>query len=428
MRVGLPLTANFIPFLFITLVVGALVGSAAAQDPVYREQNEYPVLDEIEAARDSVKAARDSVRAAVDARYEAEAKAKKEAKRDLRIDWSDVKSPDSPDDFDQIWHLPPTPQYYTGTCWAFCSVSYMESEVYRLTGRAIKLSEMWVVYWEYVEKARSYLESFGHTPVAEGGQDHGTLEIFRKYGAVTREAYPGILTADGRHDHTPLRKELQGFLKWVLDSGSWDIDQNMAYVRAILDKHLGAPPETVAFEGREYSPLDFRREILQLRIDDYEACVSRLDEPFYTRVLLDVYDNWRRKDDYLNLPLHDFYEVIKKAVKDGYTVCIGGDNSEAGMDGKFDTAIIPEWDIPAKAINQASREFRIDNGTTSDDHGVHIVGYKRYGGQDWFLIKDSNRSSRLGRHKGYYFWSGDYIKLKMLSFTIHKDRLQGLLD
>ena len=120
--------------------------------------------------------------------------------------------------------------------------------------------------------------------------------------------------------------------------------------------------------------------------------------------------------------------MIKNAVQDGYTVSVGGDNSEAGMDGKFDVAIVPEWDIPSDYINQGSREFRIANGTTGDDHGVHVVGYKEIGGRDWFLIKDSNRSSRLGEFKGYYFWDGDYIKLKMLSFTIHEDRLNEYLN
>jgi len=55
------------------------------------------------------------------------------------------------------------------------------------------------------------------------------------------------------------------------------------------------------------------------------------------------------------------------------------------------------------------------------------VGYVRHGGQDWFLVKDSNRSSRYGRFKGYYFYSGDYIRLKMLSGMVHKDLLAGML-
>ncbi len=383
-------------FLTTLMTIFWIASSVLADDPVYRTKNEYPVLDEIVEVREANDAERDSIRALVDQKYEDEAEAKSDAGKDLRVDWSKIKAPKSPEVFDQLWHLPPTPQFYTGSCWAFCSVSYMESEAKRLGAPEVKLSEMWVVYWEFVEKSRAYLKSFGHTPLSQGSQDHGTLEIFRKYGAMTREGYPGVLLPKNRHDHTPLMAELKGFLDWVLESKSWDEATNMSYVRAILNKHLGNPPADVVYDGQTYSPQSFLTDVLHLNLDDYVGCVSRMDTPFYTRVLLDVNDNWRRKDDYLNLPLHDFYEVIKKSVKDGYTVSIGGDNSEAGMDGKFDTAIVPQWDIPAKYINQASREFRIDNGTTGDDHGVHIVGYTKMGGQDWFLIKDRDRSSRLG--------------------------------
>jgi bleomycin hydrolase len=403
-------------------------GEALADDPVYRDQNKYPVLDSMTAERDSLQAFRDSVRADIDALYADQKKAKKEAGRDLRVGWTNIETPTDPGQFEQLWHIPPVPQYYTGTCWAFCSVSYLESEAKRLQDVEVKLSEMWVVYWEYVEKARSFLREFGHTPVDQGGQDHGTLEIVRQYGAVPHEAYPGVLDSQGRHDHTLLIKELKGYLNWVLESGTWDEQQNLAYVRSILDKHMGPVPEEFTWDGETHTPESFLSDVLRLGMGQYRSVVSRLDEPFQSEVLLDVHDNWRRKENYLNLPLDDFYAVVKNAVADGYTVSIGGDNSEAGMDGKFDVAIVPEWDIPAEYINQGSREFRIANGTTGDDHGVHVVGFKHLGGRDWFLIKDSNRSSRLGSHKGYYFWDGDYIKLKMLSFTIHEDRLKEYVN
>ncbi len=421
-------TRKLMSLLAILLLAFVFVSSALAADPVYRAKNKYPILKEITDARDANQAIRDSIRAEVDAQYKAAAEAQDEDGLSLRVDWGKIKRPSGPDVFDQVWHQPPTPQFYTGTCWAFCSTSFIESEAHRISGNEVKLSEMWIVYWELVEKSASYLRTFGHTPVSQGGQDSGTLAVLGKYGVVPKSAYAGILQDDGRHDHTPLMKELNGYLTWVLESGSWDEIQNLAYVRSILNKHLGTPPESFQFEGKTYSPQAFLKEVLQVNPDDYVSCVSRMDQPFYTNVLLDVVDNWRRKDNYLNLPLHDFTEVIKKAIKDGYTVSIGGDNSEAGMDGMFDCAIIPEWDIPAKYINQASREFRIDNRTTGDDHGVHVVGMKKIGGRQWYLIKDSNRSSRLGEFKGYYFWDADYIKLKMLSFTIHKDRLEGLLN
>ena len=409
----------------LLLILTAAAASRAA-DPVYRPANKYPVLEEMSAERKAAAARRDSVRAEVDAIYAADAAARREAAQSLRVDWSGIDAPDSPAEFDQVWHTPPTPQYMTSTCWAFCSTSFMESESKRIAGNEIKLSEMWVVYWEYVEKARSFLREFGHTPFAQGGQDKGTIEVFRQYGAVPREAYPGVLDPAGRHDHTDLERELKGYLQWVLDSGTWDEEQNLAYVRSILDKHLGTPPTSIEWEGRRYTPREFLTDVLQLEMDDYRFVVSRMDKPFHEAVLLDVPDNWRRSDDYLNLPLDEFYGVLKKAIGEGYSVSIGGDNSEPGMDGQYDKAIIPAWDIPAAFINQASREFRIANGTTGDDHGVHIVGTTERGGRTWFLIKDSNRSSRLGTHQGYYFWDGDYIRLKMLSYTVHKDLLEGV--
>ncbi|MCB1182263.1 peptidase C1 [bacterium] len=414
------------PIVLLTLLASLLVASLApAADPVYREKNKYPVLDEMKAAREARHAARDSVRAEVDAIYRADAEARDEARQALRVDWSGIEAPESPAEFTQVWHTPPVPQYYTGTCWAFCSTSFLESESKRIAGNEIKLSEMWVVYWEYVEKARSFLREFGHTPVAQGGQDVGTLEICRQYGIVPRDAYPGVLTADGRYDHTDLERELSGYLDWVLASGTWDEERNLAYVRSILDKHMGPPPGTVAWEGRQYTPREFLVDVLQLDLDAYRGVVSRLDRPFNESVLLDVEDNWRRVDTYLNLPLDTFYAVIKRSLAEGYSVSIGGDNSEPGMDGLHDKAIVPEWDIPAAAIDQGAREFRIVNGTTTDDHGVHLVGTAEVGGREWFLVKDSNRSSRLGEHKGYYFWDGDYIRLKMLSYTVHRDMLEG---
>ena len=97
------------------------------------------------------------------------------------------------------------------------------------------------------------------------------------------------------------------------------------------------------------------------------------------------------------------------------------------MDGMAGAAVIPPWDIPARFIDQDSRELRIANGTTTDDHGMHAVGFLRHGGRDWLLIKDSNQSSRLGRFKGYYFYAGDYVRLKTLTCLVPKSRLAGLL-
>ena len=416
--------------LLASLLICAAAAPASAREPdrpVYRPANKYPVLEEMEREREAARAHQDSLQDLVDRRYAEEAERAEAEERVLRLDWAGIERPAGPDAFAANWHFPPVPQYYTGTCWAFCSTSFFESEVERLTGREIKLSEMWTVYWEYVERTRRFVREYGHSVIAEGSQDHGTLEVFRAHGAVPASAYDGCPQAGGRHDHQPLVTEVRGFLDWMKENRYWDEEGAVAHVRTILDRHLGPPPESFTHEGRTYRPQEFLREVLRLDMDDYVNVVSTLKEPFGAYVLLDVVDNWRRKDDYLNLPLADFYRVVREAVQAGYPVSLGGDVSEPGLDGLQDAAVIPSWDIPAAAIDQAAREFRIASGQTTDDHGVHAVGYLRHGGRDWFLIKDSNRSSRLGRFPGYYFYDGDYIRLKSLAFMVHRDRLQGLL-
>ena len=148
-----------------------------------------------------------------------------------------------------------------------------------------------------------------------------------------------------------------------------------------------------------------------------------MQQPYWKQVEYQVEDNWWHNKDYWNIPLDDFMKLFKNAIKNGFTVCIGGDVSEAGKDASKDVFLVPEFDIPVDYINEYSRQFRFSNGTTADDHGIHVVGWTNLDGIDWYLIKDSGSSSRNGNNKGYYFFREDYVKLKIMDFMIHKDAL-----
>jgi len=97
--------------------------------------------------------------------------------------------------------------------------------------------------------------------------------------------------------------------------------------------------------------------------------------------------------------------------------------------------LFPIFDIPSSYINEDARQFRFSNKTTTDDHGMHLIGYvENYNGdgKDWFLIKDSSSGSRNNDKDvpefGYYFFSEDYFKLKMIDLTIHKDAVKDILS
>ncbi|MBD3179668.1 MAG: peptidase C1 [Candidatus Latescibacteria bacterium] len=392
----------------------------------YRKDYRDPVLKRMKEEMDSLAAVRDSITAEINKRYREKEKKEREEREEIRLDFKEIRKPESPESFSPPFHFKPVPQYYTGTCWCFCTTSFMESEIARLTGTEIKLSEMYTVYWEYVEKARGYIRKRGNQPFAQGGESDGVFIIWDKYGVVPLEEYPGLTGSNDKHNHKMLRNEMFGYLECVRENGTWDEEHNLAQIRLILDRYLGRPPAEFEFEGRKITPKEFVDKVLKVDTDDYVQVMSTLSEPFYVQAEFDVPDNWRPTDTYYNLPLDEFYGHIRKAVSEGYTVCIGGDVSEPGYNGFEDGAVIPDYDIPRDYISQDSREMRIYNHTTTDDHGIHLLAHREVDGDDWFLIKDSSRSSRHGEFHGYLFYREDYVKLKMLTYTVHRDVLEDL--
>ena len=53
--------------------------------------------------------------------------------------------------------LPAISQGRAGTCWAFATMSFLESEVERMHGEAVDLSELHTVYHAYAEKAERFV-------------------------------------------------------------------------------------------------------------------------------------------------------------------------------------------------------------------------------------------------------------------------------
>ena len=393
----------------------------------YEKRYSDPVLKALEEARDKEQASRDEETAQIRKRQAEEKKKDKEQARSLQSDMAGVNPPPAPAAFKSMFHFPPVAQFSTSTCWSFSTTSYFESEIFRLSGKKIKLSEMWTVYFEYLEKVRRFVEERGASLVAEGGESNALNRIWKEHGVVPAEAYAGYLDNKEKHDHSRLIEEIGAFLDYVKSNNLWNEKDVLDHVAVILNKHLGAPPSRFVYDGREMTPQEFLKNETPLDMDNYVDIMSTSYYPFYTFQEYAVPDNWWHNKEYFNVPLDVWYGLILKAVKAGYTVGIGGDVSEPGKLGFQDVCFIPSFDIPAAAIDQDAREFRISNSTTEDDHGIHIVGYKNYKGHDWFLVKDSGRSARWGKHEGYFFFRGDYVKLKMLSITVPRDLAKDLL-
>lgn len=352
---------------------------------------------------------------------------KKEPKKTFKVDFTELDLPKSKDEFTHYWHNDPLSQGLTGTCWSFSTTSFFESEIYRVNKRKVKLSEMYTVYWEYVEKARRFVKERGDSHFAEGSEANAVRRMWKMYGIVPEEVYTCRFPEQRYFDHSKLIDEMTGYLKSVKERNAWNEDEVLSTIKSILNYYIGMPPVKFTYDGKEYTPKEFLLKVVNLNLDDYIDLISLMQSPYYTKIIYDVPDNWWRDGSYYNVPLDEYMNLIKNAIRNGFTMAIGGDVSEAGIDANYKVAMVPTFDIPSDYIDENARQFRFSNETTTDDHGIHLVGYKNQNGKDWFLIKDSGSGSFNVGDRGYYFYSEDYVKLKIIDFMVHRDAVGDLL-
>ena len=355
-------------------------------------------------------------------------KPKKKERKVFQLDFNGIQFPKSLEGFKKYWFNPPISQGITGTCWDFSTTSFFESEVYRVHHRKIKLSEMYTDYWEYVEKAKRFVEERGNSVFGEGSEANAVPRIWKKYGVIPEKDFKGLLPGQKYYDHRKLYSEMNDYLQSVKKNNAWNEAEVVSTIKSILAHYMGTPPTKVTVDGKEYTPKEYFKKFVDLNLDNYVDIMSLMQKPYWKKVEYPVSDNWWHSKEYYNVPLDVFMKVIKNAIENGYTMAIGGDVSEPGYVGKENVAIVPTFDIPSKYINEYARQFRFSNKTTTDDHGIHLVGYKKINGKYWFLIKDSASGGRDGKNPGYYFYREDYVKLKMMDFMICKDALGNLLS
>lgn len=322
-------------------------------------------------------------------------------------------------------------QCRTGTCWSYSTVSFIESEIYRQTGKMIDLSEMFNVRVTYPKKAEMYVRYHGKYQFGPGSLCHDVINVVASAGMVPESAYPGLPSEDLRHDHGQLDAVLEAVVKAVVDKPDATYgDAWKASVQSVLDAYLGDYPQSFTYEGERYSPASFR-DMLGFKPDAYVSLTSFSHHPFYTDFVLEVPDNFSMGRFY-NLPLDHLEQLVVKALENGYTVAWDADVSERGFRFKDGIAVLPaDQDALKKGlterveeanVNQDSRQQGFDNFSTTDDHLMHITGLAtdQYGTR-YFIVKNSWGSDNP--YGGYQYVSTAYFRSKTVSVLLHRDAL-----
>jgi len=348
--------------------------------------------------------------------------------KQFKLDFNDRDYPTDISRYEVSFHSLPVSQGNSGTCWAYAATSFMESEVFRENKIKVKLSEIYIVYWEYIERAKYFVKTKGDTYLGEGSETNAILRVMRDHGLVPYSVYTGLQNDKSYNNHEELFNEYETFLRSIKEKNIWDENAVITEVKNILEKYLGAPPNEFTYIDRTYSPETFLTDYLKLNPNNYFSFISTKYFPYNEKHELIENDNWWHCDDYYNLNLNDFMYLLNKAMTTGYTIGICGDVSEPGYDQITEVAVIPDFDIPSPYINENSRQLRLSNYSTTDDHCIHIVGYQKIDDIFWYLIKDSGSGAFDGKNKGYRFYHEDYIKLKIMNYMVHLDIAKEILD
>jgi bleomycin hydrolase len=341
-------------------------------------------------------------------------------------------------------------QYRSGTCWSYAGIAFLESELLKSGFGEVDLSEAMIIRNAYKEKADRYVRWQGAINFGGGGAFHDVTEMIKKYGIIPERDYSGLVIDEEYFVHGEMDNVFKNYVKAIIENKNRKLTPVWRTgFDGLLDAYLGAVPEKFTFNGKEYTPQSFAAS-LPVNMDDYIELTSFTHHPFYTSFILELPDNWMHYGVF-NVPLDDMIEIIDNSLAMGHTVAWAADVSEKGFSWKNGLAVVPDEETPdlsgtekekwesltekeqaemlysfenpvkKKVITQQIRQKGFDNYTTTDDHGMEIVGmaYDRNEGK-YYIVK--NLWGTDGHiYNGYLYASEAYVRYKTTDIMVNKN-------
>ncbi len=188
----------------------------------------------------------------------------------------------------QVDATPVKSQGSTGTCWAFASTSFVESELLRMGKVEFDISEMWTVRNCYIDKADRYIRYHGTSNFSQGGQAHDVMWTIKEHGMVPEKTYDGQPYEQEKYNHRELESVLKGMLDGIMPKKQGKLTPvwKEAFT-SVLDVYLGTAPEKFEYDGKSYTLEHFAKH-LDFNTDDYIEFTSYTHHPFYEKVNLEL--------------------------------------------------------------------------------------------------------------------------------------------
>ena len=344
-------------------------------------------------------------------------------------------------------------QNRSGTCWAYSTLSFFESEILKKSGKTYDLCEMFVANKNYMDRATMTVRMHGDVSFSQGGSAYDVYYVLKNYGICPEDAMPlpGTMYGDSLANFNEFFDVMTPYVEKIAKSDSKKLTPaGKNGLQGIIDAYLGKCPENFNYEGKNYTPKTFA-ESLGLDWNDYVSITSYTHHPFWTEFAVEVQDNWRWPMSW-NVPMDDMMRIIDNAVMNGYTVAWGGDVSEEGFTRKglgiaYDTkkaqslsgSDAAKWlrlskteksnkldslgiNAPEITPSQELRQQRYDNWELTDDHGMLIYGIaKDQNGKEYYMVKNS--WGEYGDYKGTWYMTKAFVANATMDFMVNKNAI-----
>jgi bleomycin hydrolase len=275
-----------------------------------------------------------------------------------------------------------------------------------------------------LRKIRRHLQLKGQNFFTPGGQFHDVAWVMKNYGMVPEEIYSGKGQGEKNHNHAEMDTLLSFFVKEWVEQGITELSRSQQFfIDSMLDYYYGKVPAHFVYKGKNYTPVTYLKDYLQIDPGNYIEITSYTHHTFNKPFILEDKYNWTG-DAYYNVTMDDFSRITNSALKNGYTVGWDGDAQDTYFDFTEGLAYMPG------AINdfQSARQKAFEDQSTLLDHMMHIVGVaKDKYGKGWYYIKNSwgDYSNSLG---GFLFMREDYFKIRTVAIIVNKKAIPADIE
>jgi bleomycin hydrolase len=354
-----------------------------------------------------------------------------------------------------------TDQKSSGRCWLYTGLNVIRiGTIEKYEMEDLQLSQTYPFFWDQLEKANLFLEGIIQTvdnplddkrvewllksPIGDGGQWTGVVDVIQKYGVVPFEVMPDTKNSEATSWMSRLlRRKLRGQAMDLRRMYTEGMNENvlelqkvkmLGEIYRILVLSLGEPP--AQFEWRykktdgtlsemvSYTPLSFYKDFVNVDLDTYVMFMNDPSRPYYKLYEID-YDrhifeggNWK----YINLPTAEIKRFAIESIKNNeamYFSCDVGKQLDKTK-GTLDVNNYSYDDLFGVAFDMDKSE-RIQTFESGSSHGMNLVGVdldKDGQARKWLL--ENSWGAKSG-HKGFLVMTDKWFDEYMFRLVIKKD-------